>query len=48
MSEYIGKMLNGQMNGKGKLIYENGEYYAGDFVNGKRHGQGEYGKLNDL
>lgn len=40
MSEYIGKMMNGQMHGPGKLIYENGEHYAGEFVNGKRYGEG--------
>ena len=48
MSEYIGKMMNGMMHGPGKLIYENGEYYTGDFKNGKRYGEGEYGKLNNL
>lgn len=34
-TEYIGKMLDGQMHGHGKLIYENEEYYEGDFVRGK-------------
>jgi hypothetical protein len=41
-TEYIGKMFEGQMHGMGKLIYENDEFYNGDFVRGKRHGQGEY------
>lgn len=34
-TEYVGKMLDGQMHGHGKLIYENNEYYEGDFVRGK-------------
>ena len=37
-TEYIGKMLDGQMHGHGKLIYENEEYYEGDFVRGKQGG----------
>lgn len=28
------------MIGKGKLIYENGDYYKGDFVNGVFEGKG--------
>lgn len=35
-TEYVGKMLDGQMHGHGKLIYENDEYYEGDFVRGKK------------
>lgn len=34
-TEYIGKMFDGQMHGPGKLIYENDEYYSGDFVRGE-------------
>jgi hypothetical protein len=26
----------------GKLVYDNGEYYEGDWVRGKRHGKGTY------
>ena len=26
--------------GKGKYIYENGEYYIGEFKSGERHGKG--------
>jgi hypothetical protein len=33
-TEYVGKMLDGQMHGHGKLIYENDEFYEGDFVRG--------------
>jgi hypothetical protein len=32
--EYTGKMLDGQMHGQGKLVYENGECYNGDWVKG--------------
>ena len=33
--EYTGKMQDGQMHGPGKLVYENGEYYLGEWVRGK-------------
>ena len=33
-TEYVGKMLDGQMHGHGKLTYENDESYDGDFVRG--------------
>ena len=33
-TEYVGKMLDGQMHGHDKLIYENDEFYEGDFVRG--------------
>ena len=42
--QYSGFMSDGQMHGKGKLVYENGEVYEGDWVRGKRHGQGQYVK----
>lgn len=48
-TEYVGKMLDGQMHGHGKLIYENNEYYEGDFVRGKWSTVGEvrnYRKLD--
>ena len=32
--EYTGKMLDGQMHGQGKLVYENGECYNGEWVKG--------------
>ena len=40
--QYSGQILDGQMHGKGRLVYENGEIYAGDWLRGKRHGRGEY------
>lgn len=33
--QYQGQILDGQMHGCGKLTYENGEYYDGDWVRGK-------------
>jgi hypothetical protein len=33
--EYQGQILDGQMHGRGKLIYENNEYYAGEWVRGR-------------
>ena len=33
--QYQGQILDGQMHGSGKLTYENGEYYDGDWVRGK-------------
>lgn len=29
---------NNSLNGKGKIYYENGEIYEGDFLNNKKHG----------
>ena len=40
--QYSGQILDGQMHGKGRLVYDNGEVYSGDWVRGKRHGRGEY------
>ena len=36
-TQYVGKMFDGQMHGPGKLIYENEEYYSGEFVRGESH-----------
>jgi hypothetical protein len=49
-TEYVGKMLDGQMHGHGKLIYENNEYYEGDFVRGKWSaiGDGRNNRESDL
>jgi len=30
------------MNGKGKITYNNGEFYEGNFLNGLYHGEGIY------
>lgn len=35
------------MHGYGRYIYSSGEYYIGNFQNGKRHGEGKFfGKNN--
>lgn len=47
-TEYVGKMLDGQMHGHGKLIYENNEYYEGDFVRGKWSASGEVRSNREL
>lgn len=39
---YSGEVdTNGLMHGKGKLIFENGDIYEGQFVQGKMHGEGK-------
>ena len=37
---YDGNFVNGKYEGDGKYIYENGEYYIGQFLNGLKHGKG--------
>ena len=34
-TQYVGKMFDGQMHGLGKLIYDNEEYYNGEFIRGE-------------
>ena len=36
--QYTGQIMDGQMHGRGALIYPNGERYDGSWVHGKRHG----------
>ena len=43
---YIGELLNGKPEGKGKYIYPKSEY-EGYFKNGKKHGQGVLKFNND-
>lgn len=33
--QYTGQIVDGLMHGKGKLTYESGESYEGDWVKGK-------------
>ncbi|HGD2082152.1 TPA: hypothetical protein ACINYL_001982 [Streptococcus agalactiae] len=40
--KYVGSIVNHHMTGKGKLTYENGDYYKGDFVNGVFEGKGTF------
>ena len=35
-----GKFINGKLEGNGKYIWENGQYYIGQWKNGKKHGKG--------
>jgi len=35
--KYQGGILDGQMHGEGKLTYDNGEYYDGEWVKGQWH-----------
>ena len=35
------------MNGKGKFTYQDGSFYEGEFVNGKKNGYGIYKWDND-
>ena len=35
-----GSFVNGKLEGKGKYIWENGNYYIGPFKNGKKNGKG--------
>jgi len=44
--QYTGQILDGQMHGKGNLIYPNGERYEGNWLHGKRHGFGVYHYLD--
>ena len=47
--KYDGTFSNNKYNGKGTLVYENGDFFEGKFVNGKREGEGkEYYKNKQL
>lgn len=39
---YQGAVKSNRMTGRGKLTYDNGDYYEGDFVNGAFNGQGTF------
>ena len=39
---YVGRLLDGKMEGNGSLLYVNGDRYEGSFRNGDRHGIGRY------
>lgn len=39
---YTGDLLSGEMHGKGKLVFKNGDVYEGDFVSGYMDGKGTY------
>ena len=37
---YEGDIVENKLEGNGKYIYENGEYYIGQWLNGNKHGKG--------
>ena len=39
---YEGQAIDGVPNGKGRLTWDSGIFYEGDFVNGQYHGYGVY------
>ncbi|NBA97495.1 C13 family peptidase [Pseudomonas sp. R5(2019)] len=39
---YRGEVINGVLQGQGRIDYPNGSWYAGQFLNGQWHGQGEW------
>lgn len=43
---YEGFFMNGNREGKGKLIYRDGSTYEGDFVNNKFEGRGQFTETN--
>ena len=46
---YDGDFVNDKYEGNGKLIFENGEYYFGQWLNGLQHGKGkEYYKNGNI
>ena len=47
--KYEGDVFNDKFEGKGKYIYEDGNYYIGEWLNGKKHGKGiEYYKNGSI
>ncbi len=50
-SIFEGQYLNDELNGFGRLFWNSGEYYIGEFKNNYRHGKGKYvyasGKIED-
>ena len=47
-SEYIGTWLEDEQSGHGRKIEMNGDYYEGEFLNGKFHGFGSYFNFHKL
>ena len=39
---YRGELVNGLLQGQGRVDYPNGSWYAGQFDKGQWHGQGEW------
>lgn len=47
-NSYVGNMANNLPHGKGKEVISNGDVYNGDYVEGKRHGEGTFEKKDDF
>ena len=45
---YEGDFVNDKADGNGKHIYDNGDYYIGQFKQAKRHGKGKLYTNNDV
>ena len=45
---YEGMWKNNLVHGKGTYIWQDGKKYIGEFVHGKRHGQGSFYIGNEL
>jgi len=43
---YEGELINGMLNGRGKLTWRNGDSYVGEFRDGLMHGRGKYVFVN--
>ena len=41
-AEYTGELKGRRPNGKGKTVFKNGDTYEGEYVKGKREGEGTY------
>ena len=39
--QYEGEYFSGKFEGKGKYVYDDGEYYIGEWKNGLRNGKGK-------
>ena len=37
--QYEGDFVKGKREGNGKIFYENGDYYIGQFFNNRKHGK---------
>ena len=46
--KYEGNMFCGERHGTGKMMYDNGEVYVGDWENNKRHGKGKFTWSNGI
>lgn len=45
-TKYEGQFVNGKMDGRGVMTYNNGDVYDGMFKNNLKHGEGEHFKVD--